>query len=175
VNDTLVPKVRAWFDPSEPDKDGFWFGGWHRELVRGEDGKPELAGAHDQDGALPVAAVLDAWARDWADHLEVSLPKAEVPALVSWLSVNLAWALDNHPAVDEFHAEITVMLYSMRTLLNVSRKPIHLSEGCPSCGYVALKRDPGGGDVICGQCRRSWEHHEFERLAVVLADDGEAA
>lgn len=175
VKDHLVPKVRAWFNPGELDKDGFFFGGWHRELVTGEDGKPLLTGAHDQDGALPVAAVLDQWVRDWRDRLGVPLPPAEVPALVSWLSVNLPWAIDNHGAIVDFNEEVTLLLYALRSLLNVSRKPIYLNEACPTCNTTSLRRDPGGGDVECGNCHREWSHEQFERLAVVLADDGEAA
>jgi hypothetical protein len=176
VKDVLLPKVRTWFDPEvSTDRDGFWFGGWHRQRVLDEEGKPVLVGAHDQDGMLPVATVLDSWAREWAEFLGQPLPAAEVPALVSWLSIHLRPAIDGHPAIADFAAEITVLLYAMRALLNVSQKPIYLSEACPTCGHTALKRDPGGGDVVCGECRRTWEHDEWQRLAVVLADDEHAA
>lgn len=129
----------------------------------------------DQEGGWSTAAILDSWVRDWAPALGEPLPKAEVPALVSWLSRHLRWACDEHPAIDEFNTEVIVLLYALRSLLNVSRKPIHLADPCPSCAHTALKRDPGGGDVICGHCHREWPHTQFERLAVVLADDGDAA
>lgn len=175
VRDQLVPKVRTWFDTAEVDKDGFFFEGWHRELVRDEDGRPVRTAAHDQDGQLPVATVLDSWARDWAEFFSQPLPAAEVPALVSWLSVHLPRAVDMHPAIQEFAEEVTLLLYALRSLLNVSRKPIYLTEACPSCNTTALRRDPGGGDVECGNCHREWPHEQFERLAVVLADDERAA
>lgn len=129
----------------------------------------------DQRGVWSVAAVLDSWVRDWAELLDVPLPSPLVPDLVSWLSRNLQWAVDNHPAIEEFNDEVTAMLYALRALLNVSKKPIYLHDPCPTCGLIALKRDPAGGDVECGNCHRAWKHEEFERLAVVLADEGEAA
>jgi hypothetical protein len=139
----------------------------------------EIEGVHDtwrdQVGSWSVAATLDSWVRGWAKILDLPLPAAQVPALVSWLSRHLRWALDNHPAIDEFADEVTVTLYRVRALLAVSRAMIHLTEACPSCGWTALRRDPGGGDVECGNCRRSWQHEQFERLAVVLADEGDAA
>lgn len=139
----------------------------------------EIDGVHDtwrdQAGSWSVAATLDSWVRDWAETLELPLPRAQVPALTTWLSRHLRWALDNHPAIDEFADEVTVTLYRVRALLAVSRSVIHLAEACPSCGWTALRRDPGGGPVECGNCRRSWQHEQFERLAVVLADEGDAA
>jgi hypothetical protein len=129
----------------------------------------------DQAGGWSVAAILDSWARDWAPMLDEPLPRPDVPALVSWLSRHLKWALDEHPAVDDFNHEVIALLYGLRSLLNVSRQPIYLTDPCPSCAHTALKRDPGGGDVECGHCHRTWPHTQFERLAVVLADDGDAA
>lgn len=123
----------------------------------------------DQRGVWGVADILDSWARDWSERRGEDMPSPEVPAIVSWMSTRLTWALDHHPAVDEFAAELLTMVYGLRTLLNVSRKPIYLDDACPSCAHTALRRDPGGGDVECGHCRRVWPHEEFERLAVVLA------
>jgi hypothetical protein len=165
VRDQLVARVRTWFDPDTVDRDGFWFHGWHRELLRDEDGVPLTAAAHDQDGALSVASILDSWVRDWAETLDVQRPVAGVPALVSWLSRHLHWALNNHPAVDEFNQEVTVTLYAVRTLLNVSRKPVYLPDACPQCDVTALRRDPGGGDVVCGNCREHWPYVPSEHAA----------
>lgn len=130
---------------------------------------------HDQAGGWGVAAVLDSWARDWAAGLGVPLPRPSVPDLVSWLSRHLSWAFVGHPAVGDFDHEVITLLYGLRSLLHMSRQPIYLPDACPSCALAALRRDPGGGDVVCGHCHREWPHDQFERLAVVLADDGGTA
>jgi hypothetical protein len=175
VHDTLKPLIRT--HPTD-EWTATWFDGtprrqrvYEREMVLDGDGSPAMVAARDQAGSWSVAAVLDSWARDWADILDLPLPQPEVPALVSWLGVHLRWALENHPAVEEFADEVTTMVYAVRALLNVSRTVIHLEEACPSCNLTALTRDPGGGDVECRHCLRVWPHNQFERLAVVLADD----
>lgn len=108
----------------------------------------------DQDGAVPVAAILDSWARDWASlRDDEELPDPTVDALVAWLSRRLPWALDVHPAVDEFAHELTVLLYTVRSVLSVSRRPIYSAEACPSCGTAALRRQSGDTVWRCGECR----------------------
>src|SRR5438105_4446242 len=80
---------------------------------------------HDQVGAVAVASILDSWAQDWASYLGEELPAPSVDALVSWLSRRLPWALDHHPAIDEYAKEITLTLYVCRNVLAVSRRPIY--------------------------------------------------
>ena len=129
----------------------------------------------EQVGSLSVATILQTRCGEMAALLHVAPPAAEVSPMVSWLSRHLSWAWADYPDVADLADEVTALTYSLRTLLNVSRKPIYLKDPCPSCAHTALKRDPGGGDVECGQCRRVWPHDQFERLAVVLADDGVVA
>lgn len=108
----------------------------------------------DQDGAVPVAAVLDGWARDWSSlRGDEELPEPTVVALVSWMSRRLVWALDNHPAIDDFASELTVTLYQVRSVIQVSRRPIYSDEACPACGTAALRRQPGDARWRCGDCR----------------------
>jgi hypothetical protein len=157
VQDTTVPKVRTWFDMDVCDPDGYFFAGWHRELARDGNGDTLWVAAHDQDGPLSVATVLDSWARDWAETLDLPLPAPDVPALVSWLSRHLPLAIHRHPAIDEFAAEVTSTLYAVRALLNVSKAPIYLADACPSCTVAALKRFPGEMEVECGNCHQVME------------------
>ena len=124
-----------------------------------------------QVGSLSVATILQTRCVEMAKLLEVDPPKADVPSMVSWLSRHLSWAWSDYPDVADLASEVATLLYSVRALLNVSRKPIYLKDACPSCGVKALRRDPGGGDVECGNCHRDWDFTQFERLAVVLADD----
>jgi hypothetical protein len=118
-----------------------------------------------QTRCVEMSALLDGDAEEWLTR------RPDVPHMVSWLSRHLSWAWSDYPDVADLADEVTTLTYSMRALLNVSRKPIYLKDPCPSCSYRALRRDPGGGDVECGHCRRVWPHTQFERLAVVLADD----
>lgn len=146
-----------------------------------------LLGLDDaQTGSLSVATILQTRTEEWATLLDVPRPLAEVPTMVSWLARHLSWALDNLDEPEGFTGELMALLYSLRALLNVSRAPTYLhDEACPSCGMKALRREAvyqisdepgreksGGGDVVCGNCHRTWPHEDFQRLAVVLADDG---
>lgn len=117
----------------------------------------------DQDGAQPVAAILDSWARDWsAIRDDEELPDPTVDALVAWLSRRLPWALDVHPAIDEFAKELTVTLYACRSVLAVSRRPEYSPIGCPSCGVAALRRNSGDPSWRCAACHAEtpWEAPE---------------
>jgi hypothetical protein len=114
-------------------------------------------GDHDQVGAVAVASILDSWAQDWASCLDEALPDPSVDALVSWLSRRLPWALDHHPAIDAFAAELTVELYTCRSVLAVSRRPIYSPLACPSCGTAALRRQSGDEVWRCGECRSEVE------------------
>ncbi len=108
----------------------------------------------DQHGPVAVAALLDSWAQDWsAIRDDEELPDPTVDALVAWLSRRLPWALDVHPAIDEFAAELTVTLYTVRSVLAVSRRPVYSDLACPSCGTAALRRQPGDARWRCGECR----------------------
>lgn len=129
-----------------------------------------------QVGSLSVATILQTRCGEMSALLEVEPPRPQVPAMVSWLSRHLSWAWADYPDVADLADEVTTLTYSLRTLLNVSRKPIYLKDPCPACDRKALKRDPGGGEEVeCGHCRAVWDFDEFERLAVVLADDGVVA
>jgi len=112
---------------------------------------------HDQLGAVAVAGILDSWAQDWASYLDEALPDPSVDALVSWLSRRLPWALDHHPAIDEFARELTVTLYTCRSVLAVSRRPEYSPLACPSCGTAALRRNSGDPSWRCGECKTEVE------------------
>lgn len=112
----------------------------------------------DQEGAVAVAAILDSWAQDWSVlRDDEELPDPTVDALVAWLSRRLPWALDVHPAIDEFAAELTVLLYTCRSVLAVSRRPIYSPDACPSCTTAALRRQSGDTVWRCAECKTEVE------------------
>lgn len=112
----------------------------------------------DQEGPIAVAAILDSWAQDWSILRDgEELPDPTVAALTSWLSIRLPWALDYHPAIDEYAKEITLTLYVCRSVLAVSRRPIYSPLACPSCGTAALRRQAGDKVWRCAECKTEVE------------------
>lgn len=112
----------------------------------------------DQVGTQPVAAILDSWARDWsAIREDEELPDPTVDALVAWLSRRLPWALDVHPAIDEFARELMVTVYTCRTVIEVSRRPEYSPLACPGCGTAALRRNSGDPSWRCAECKTEVE------------------
>src|SRR6185295_9446482 len=83
-----------------------------------------------QIGSLSVATILQTRCGEMSALLDVEQPRAEVPAMVSWLSRHLSWAWSDYPDVADLADEVTALTYSLRALLNVSRKPIYLKDPC---------------------------------------------
>jgi hypothetical protein len=107
----------------------------------------------DQTGHQSVAAVLDDWVRDWRDQRGrgEGLPVSTVGVLVGWLTVRLDEACVDHPAIDEFAADMRRL---RRTLRQVGgdgpERPERLPAPCPRCDLLALVRE--GGYVTCRNC-----------------------
>jgi Zn ribbon nucleic-acid-binding protein len=127
----------------------------------------------DQTGHQPVAVVLDQWVRDWQETRarREGLPVPTVPELVRWLRHRLEWACDEHPAVDEFAAEVRETLAALRGVLGLTRLRHRLPAPCPDCEMLTLVREDGGDYVECGACHRLWTEDEYARLAVVAAEE----
>lgn len=126
----------------------------------------------DQTGSLPVATVLDAWARDWAETRGKGerLPVPTVAVLARWLGDRLGWACDEHPAVDEFAAELGTTLAALRGVHGLTRLRHRLPAPCPSCELLLVYRDDGADWIECGGCHRLWSEDEWARLVTVLAE-----
>jgi hypothetical protein len=144
------------------------------DLAAAATSTPVLDHDHDQVGAVAVASILDSWAQDWASHLGEALPDPSVDALVSWLSRRLPWALDNHPAIDEFAKEITLTLYDCRSVLSVSRRPEYSPLACPGCGTAALSRNSGDPSWRCAECKAEVEVEREDKAMIVATYYGPA-
>lgn len=128
----------------------------------------------DQIGQLSVATVLDSWVRDWRETRDMreALPDPTVPALGRWLTDRLDWACSDHPAVDEFAAEIRNLHRVVRTVVGVNDiRPEHLDVPCRRCDLLDLHRLPGQDRVECGSCGDLLTEEEYLRWCGLLVAD----
>lgn len=146
-----------------------------RRPVRDENGKPVMVPANDQVGHLPTATELDWWVRDWAGRLGHHLPNPNVTTMVGWLLNRLDDAIDHHPAIDEFAADIHRLL---RTLRGVARSAQYRGDKVGRCPmllrddtYCAtqLYADPYLDRITCSRCGTSWDRVKW--LALRAAQD----
>lgn len=126
----------------------------------------------DQVGHQSVLAILDSWVRDWRDTRANSehLPIPAGASLVSWLRNRLPWAYKEHPAVDEFHAEIKQLRSDLRRVAGVSEiRPELLDVPCRKCEWLSLANLPGQDRVECGHCGDLSTMEEYQRWTGLLA------
>lgn len=134
---------------------------------------------HDQIGYKPVAAILDSWVRDWRDvlGLQEGLPRPNVRHLTIWLGHRLEKACDDHPAIDEFTAEMRDLLGVIRRTIGTTEvRPEHLDVPCRRCDLLDLHRLPGQDRIECGSCGDLLTEEEYTRwVKLVAADLSEAS
>ncbi len=130
----------------------------------------------DQIGHLPVAAVLGTWVRDWAvlrDQGERG-PKANVGTLADWLTVRTEWAVDHHPAVDEYTAELHTLRGVLQSLVGRAepdeRPKLIPGVPCVRCRYATLvRRHDGSVECQWPDCRRIYTAAEYETVTKAAA------
>lgn len=125
-----------------------------------------LGGDPDQIGHLSAATILDHWVSDWraAFWPEQHLPVPTVADLVAWLRAGhtpdgpgprVDTACDQHPAIDEFAADIRRLRNALRAALGETPPRPELVHGvaCRSCDTRAVLRLPGDTyEAECGTC-----------------------
>jgi hypothetical protein len=170
VSDDLVPlfersvvEVRVW------TRTGSMTTVVMSQKTRRRDNKGILAwgASGDQVGDPSVASVLDSWARDWQSYRWALLPDPTVAALTWWLGERLEWACEDHPAVDDFAAEISDLACRMRP--HGPRAELKLGVPCRSCDMTALYQWPGSDRVECGNCPALLTDEEYARWTQLLA------
>lgn len=117
--------------------------------------KPVLGPAGDQIGYQSVLTLLDSWVRDWRETRAKSehLPLPAGPSMITWLRNRLAWACQEHPAVDAFDQEMRELRSALRKVCGASEvKPELLDVPCRRCDGLDLHRLPGEDRVECGSC-----------------------
>lgn len=132
------------------------------------DGQPLLRPDGDQVGYLPVAQVLDAWARDWVGEraMREHRPVPTVAALVDWLTARLTWACDRYQAVGDFAGSLRQLRGWLMNVLGEFDPPPQVCDGvqCKRCDRRELFVVPdGSGDRECANesCRMIMRQEEF--------------
>ncbi|MFI9204020.1 hypothetical protein [Streptomyces sp. NPDC053048] len=117
------------------------------------------------DRITATTATLDSWLTDWHDHLGWQAPTYRTDPLTeaaAALRNNLPWAVEHHPAIDDFAFEIRDLHRDTTGLINPTKRPRRVgqcpapSPDSPSCGAV-LRYVPGATNVTCRWCRTSWD------------------
>jgi len=137
----------------------------------------------DQIGWLPAASRLDTWVRDWRERrwrrYRENLPVPTVAVLCAWLRDRLDWACDEHPAVDEFVAEMRALRRDLRTALrDWPAQPQRLWTPC-KCDALGLARHPGDDYpvrcVVCDRAMTEDEYASWTKLVAAYESEGAAA
>jgi len=144
----------------------------------------------DQVGDLSIPTTLDTWVRDWADLLRptigdrdgrVHLPDANVTSMVAWLLTWLDWALDYHPAIDQFCAEVNESLRSLRGVARAGGYHGEKAGKCPAelrdetrCN-TQLYVDPYLDRITCSRCSSAWPRVKWLALRAAQDEASEAA
>lgn len=89
---------------------------------------------HVVDLAAAVPAVLDSWARDWAE--QAGLERPAVGTVAGWLRWHLDWAARQHPAVDEFMREIAALHAQVHAAAGGDRPERAVHVTCPCGGTI---------------------------------------
>jgi len=154
--------------------------------------------ALDTAAGFDAIAVLESWERIWREDYGLSpygvataaLPDTRAATtlrhIVGFLGAFLARSCKEHPAIDDFAAELRSLHRSSQQAAGQTRRAAW-TVTCPTdtddgeCGYVLLvSGDDFGGEVTCRSCRTTWP---VERLLHVVASskhaelwlDGQAA
>lgn len=134
-------------------------------VIPATDGRPY---PQDQLGDVPPLEQLAWWVEDWIGTRarREPMPALSIPFVVVWLKVRLEWACNDHPAIDEFAADIHRIAWAL--------KPHDSDRGekvgkCPRkngdsvCG-TALYVDPYTDRIRCTRCGQEWRRRNGEWL-----------
>ena len=145
--------------------------------------------ALDVAAGFDAIAVLESWERIWREDYGLSpygLATAALPDtrgattlrhIVGFLTAFLARSCTEHPAIDEFAAEVrTIHRQSKQAAGQTSRNAWRVT--CPAdqadgeCGHVLIiSAEDFGGEVTCRGCRTTWP---VDRLLRVVASSHHA-
>ncbi|WP_199552786.1 hypothetical protein [Streptomyces sp. N35] len=125
-------------------------------------------------------SVLWSWTADWRDLLDPDTQQPRntgrnrcntpISRAVTFLRDKLSWAVEKHPAVDDFAAEVQRLWQEATAITNPRIRlgycPATHDDGT-ACGAV-LRATPGATAVSCDWCNTTWSERHLIRLAQVL-------
>lgn len=136
-----------------------------------------------------IVSILGTWESDWrdrrglvADHYtdreQLLAGRAHLAHVTEFLRTHLDWAVQHHPAVDEFATEVADIVGACRAALGdvlghmrIGRCPAQL--GTRTCGRV-LYADPYADSIRCDRCGAEWPRARWPFLGAAIAH-GDAA
>lgn len=133
-----------------------------------------VLGDDDQIGHLSVATELEFWVIDWIGvrTRHEHRPEPLVGTLVRWLNVRLDWAGDEHPAVNEFAADMRSLRAVLRRANDDLPQRPELLHGVPCswCDNMTLYRDTTSTyRAQCESCGRLYTEAEYAEWTGLLA------
>jgi hypothetical protein len=124
----------------------------------------------DQTGHIAVASILDQWVEDWRDHRGKGERRPEPPSVIvltDWLGKRLDDACHDHPAIDEFAADMRRLRRTLRMVTGDGPvRPERLTGPCPGCDQLTLVKDDG--DIRCRACWVALSQDEYDQWVGAL-------
>lgn len=133
-----------------------------------------------------IIAILATWETDWretrglpavparADHEQLLVGDHILAEVVNFLRTHLDWAIEHHPAVDEFAGEIREIVEACYTALGL-RSDLKKIGSCPTvddegrpCGRT-LYADPYLDMIRCTRCHAEWTRARWLILGAAIA------
>lgn len=133
-----------------------------------------------------MITVMASWETEWRDlrgmaAAQRGIGERDLAAIVLWLRAHLPWAIETHPAVDEFATEVRDILHQCRLAAGVLPKMMRIGN-CPhvtdgetdECG-AALYADPLADAIRCRRCGTRWPRGRWMLLGKTLRGETEPA
>jgi hypothetical protein len=128
-----------------------------------------------------LVTVMATWEVDWRETRGLTAAvrgtgERDLAAIVLWLRAHLPWAIESHPAVDEFATEVRDLLRQCKSAAGLLPKMMRIGD-CPAvaegedepCG-TALYADPLGQKVQCRKCGGVWWRGQWMLLGSVIRE-----
>jgi hypothetical protein len=172
----LARQRMATFDPAAGEHAWWWVEAYERRPLVDADGWPVLRPVADQVGYVPVAQVLDSWAREWVEvrGMRERCPVPTVPVLVDWLTNRLDWACRRFDPIGVFAESVRTLRGQLMSVLGEFDPPPQPCDGvqCKRCDRRELFVVPdGSGDRACANpdCLKIFRQEEFHEWVRHLA------
>lgn len=130
-----------------------------------------------------IVAAVATWEADWRElrgfePAQRGSGERDLAAIVLFLRAHLPWAVEHHPAVDEFGAEVAKVVHECRqaggllpSMTRIGACPALVGE--EQCG-AALYADPMAEAIRC-RCGARWARPQWMMLGKAMHEEAKAA